>query len=277
MKAKRTLFQSIKKDLKKGVRRFYWYTYTKIKYHYLSLAFRIKKKKITTHSIGLLCPTRERSKKFSRMLESLNNTCFDKKRIDLLILLDNDEPEKDSYHQIIRRNNFKDINIKIFTNKFKTNAERFNFLASNSTSNLFMPINDDITFVTKSWDKMIDLEFSKIGNDPYCLWINNNQKYKYLHCDFPIVNFNWYKRLGYIGSNIFNFWYLDTWICDLSFYSKKFLVSPKIEVYQHSANTFEKEVDNTYLKNIKDGIPEKDYQIWLDSVEKRKRDSKLLL
>ena len=127
------------------------------------------------------------------MLESLNNTCFDKKRIDLLILLDNDEPEKDSYHQIIRRNNFKDINIKIFTNKFKTNAERFNFLASNSTSNLFMPINDDITFVTKSWDKMIDLEFSKIGNDPYCLWINNNQKYKYLHCDFPIVNFNWFK------------------------------------------------------------------------------------
>ena len=70
---------------------------------------------------------------------------------------------------------------------------------------------------------------------------------------------------------------LQSLFFDLSFYSKKFLVSPKIEVYQHSANTFEKEVDNTYLKNIKDGIPEKDYQIWLDSVEKRKRDSKLLL
>ena len=277
IKSKRKFYQSVKKDLIKGFRRFYWYSYTKIKYYFISLIFKIKNKKIIRHNIALLCPTRERSKKFLRMIDSLNKTCYDKQRIELLILIDDDEPEKVKYQQIINENIFKDINIKIFINKFTTNAERHNFLASNSSSNLFMPVNDDMSFVTKFWDRMIDLEFSKIGDQPYCLWINNNQKYKYLHCDFPIVNLSWYKKLGYIGSSIFNFWYLDTWICDLSLKSKKFLVSPKIEVFQYSANTFEKEVDNTHLKNIKDGVPEKDYQIWIDSEDKRKKDSKLLI
>jgi len=63
----------------------------------------------------------------------------------------------------------------------------------------------------------------------------------------------------------------------LSFKSKKFLVSNKIEVNQLSADTHQNEVDNTFLKNKKDGIPEKDFLIWNDTEENRKKDASKLI
>ncbi len=46
MKEKRTLLQSIKKDFLKGLRRIYWYTFTKINYCYLTTLFNLKKKRL---------------------------------------------------------------------------------------------------------------------------------------------------------------------------------------------------------------------------------------
>ena len=112
---------------------------------------------------------------------------------------------------------------------------------------------------------------------PYCLWIDSGKKYIYLHCDFPIINRSWYERLGYIGSEFFNFWYLDTWICDLCFKSKKFIVTKNIKVDQLSADTIQNEVDNTFLRNMKDGKPEKDFKIWNETKNNRFLDSKKLL
>ena len=90
-------------------------------------------------------------------------------------------------------------------------------------------------------------------------------------------NKEWYKKLGYIGSEFFNFWYLDTWICDLCHRSKKFLISKKIKLYQYSAHTIKEEVDNTHLKNIKNDIPLKDKIIWNETVGQRIKDARLLV
>ena len=275
MNKKRNIIQSINKDILKGFKRLYWYTYTASKYNYLSFKFKIIKKKKNNYKISPLCPTRERSLKFKRLLESLITKCFDLSRIELLILLDEDDKEIDEYNKIIKDSDFK---ISKFIKNLKTHAERNNYLASKSTGQILFPINDDMIFISNKWDLSIDEEFSKVSDSvPYCLWIDSGKKYRYLHCDFPIINKLWYEKLGYVGSEHFNFWYLDTWICDLSFRSKKFIVSNKIEVSQLSANTYENEVDNTYLKNIKDNIPNKDYQIWENTLNDRIIDAKKLV
>ena len=275
MNKKRNIIQSINKDILKGFKRLYWYTYTAYKYNYLSFKFKINNKKKNNYKISLLCPTRERSLKFKRLLESLITKCFDLSRIELLILLDEDDKEIDEYNKIIKDSDFK---ISKFIKNLKTHAERNNYLASKSTGQILFPINDDMIFISNKWDLSIDEEFSKVSDSvPYCLWIDSGKKYRYLHCDFPIINKLWYEKLGYVGSEHFNFWYLDTWICDLSFRSKKFIVSNKIEVSQLSANTYENEVDNTYLKNIKDNIPNKDYQIWKNTLNDRIIDAKKLV
>ena len=225
----------------------------------------------------MLLPSRERSNKFKRMLNSLQSKCLNIDRVEILLLLDEDDKQIVNYKSLIE-NNFKNLNIKLVIKNLKTHALRNNYLASLSSGDILFPANDDMIFISNDWDHNIDKEFSKIDmNKPYCLWINSGKKYNYLHCDFPILNRAWYKSLGYIGSEFFNFWYLDTWICDLSFKSKKFLVSNKITVEQLSADTHENEVDNTFLKNKKDGIPEKDFLIWNDTENNRKIDANKLI
>jgi hypothetical protein len=277
MKKKRSIYKSLKKDFLKGIKRIYWFNYILIKYYFLTIKFYLFKKKINKFKISILLPTRERSKKFDRMLKSLISTCSDQSRIEILLLIDENDNEIETYKEIIKKDIFNKINFKLFIKNLETHAIRNNFLAKASIGEVIFPINDDMIFITNNWDNIIDIEFSKINNDyPYCLWIRSNIKYRYLHCDYPIINKSWYKRLGYVGSENFNFWYLDTWICDLSFRSGKFIASPHIKVDQLSANRIEEEIDETYLRNINSDKGNKDINIWNSTKEERVKDAKLL-
>ena len=46
MKKKRSIYESLNKDFKKGIKRFFWFSYTTIKYSILSLMFYLYKKKL---------------------------------------------------------------------------------------------------------------------------------------------------------------------------------------------------------------------------------------
>ena len=276
-KKKRNIFQSIKKDILKGFKRMYFFLYTFLKYHLFSITAFILKKKIQTFKISLLLPTRERSKKFERLLLSLIKTCQYQNRVEILLLLDEDDKEIDRYKEIIKKEIFRSLNFIFIIKNLKSHAIRNNHLAELSTGNIIFPINDDMIFVSKRWDYFIDREFSKIDMDrPFCIWIKSNIKYSYLHCDYPIINKSWHKRLGYVGSENFNFWYLDTWICDLSMRSGRYLITPNIKVDQLSANKFKNEIDETHLRNINSDKEEKDYNIWQKTKGERIKHAKLL-
>ena len=62
-KNSRTRLESIKKDILKGFKRIYWFSYTFIKYYFFTIKFRLFNKKINKFKISILLPTRERSKK----------------------------------------------------------------------------------------------------------------------------------------------------------------------------------------------------------------------
>ena len=276
-KKKRNIFQSIKKDILKGFKRMYFFSYTFLKYHLFSITAFILKKKIQTFKISLLLPTRERSKKFERLLLSLIKTCQYQNRVEILLLLDEDDKEIDRYKEIIKKEIFRSLNFIFIIKNLKSHAIRNNHLAELSTGNIIFPINDDMIFVSKRWDYFIDREFSKIDMDrPFCIWIKSNIKYSYLHCDYPIINKSWHKRLGYVGSENFNFWYLDTWICDLSMRSGRYLITPNIKVDQLSANKFKNEIDETHLRNINYDKEEKDYNSWQKTRGERIKHAKLL-
>ena len=276
-KKNRSIFQSIVKDLNKGYKRIYWFIYTFIKYNYLTFKFKFFNNIINNNKISLLLPSRERSRKFKRMLISLKSKCLNINRVEILLLLDEDDKEITNYRKLIE-NDFKNLNIKLIIKNLKTHALRNNYLASISNGDVLFPVNDDMIFISNHWDHNIDIEFSK--NDkakPFCLWIKSNVKYSYLHCDYPIINREWYNRLGYVGSENFNFWYLDTWICALSMLSGKYIVTPHITVDQLSANRINKEIDETHLRNINTDKADKDLKIWNKTIDERIIHSKLLL
>lgn len=277
IKTKRNFLQSINKDFFKGLKRLYFFSYTTIKYYYITIRAYFLKKDKKKFKISFLLPTRERSKKFERLLISLIKTCQYKDRIEISLLLDEDDKEILKYRNIIERDTFKSLKFFIYIRNLKSHAIRNNYLAKMSTGNIIFPINDDMIFISDNWDSEIDNEFSKINmQNPFCVWIKSNIKYRYLHCDYPIVNRAWYNKLGYIGSENFNFWYLDTWICDLSIRSGLYLTSPHIEVDQLSANRMDIEVDETHLRNINSDKGEKDFRIWSLTKNERIKHAKLL-
>ena len=67
---KKNIYKSINKEIFKGFSRLYWFTYTKIKYFIITHLNKYKQKKFT---ISLLLPTRQRSKKFLRLVNSIND------------------------------------------------------------------------------------------------------------------------------------------------------------------------------------------------------------
>ncbi len=276
-KKKRNILQSIRKDIFKGIKRIYFYLYTTIKYYFISTKAYLLKKDKQKFKISLLLPTRERAKKFERLLTSLITTCWDKNRIEILLLLDEDDKETLEYKNIIKKNEFRSLNFSLIIKNLNTHAIRNNYLANLSTGDIIFPINDDMIFISNKWDNQIDNEFSKINmQNPFCVWIKSNIKYRYLHCDYPIVNKSWFKKLGYIGSENFNFWYLDTWICDLSIRSGLYLTTPHIIVDQLSANRMKGEVDETHLRNINSDKEEKDNKIWNQTKKERIKHAKKL-
>ena len=54
-----------------------------------------------------MLPSRERSKKFKRMLDSIISTCGNISRIELLILLDTDDKEKILYEKFYQIKNIQ--------------------------------------------------------------------------------------------------------------------------------------------------------------------------
>ncbi len=273
-KIKKTIIGSIIKEIRNFFKKNYWNIKFNVNYKIKSLQ---NYKNIFENKISILVPSRGRSKKLGRFLETLTLNTAKLKRIELLILLDNDEIEIENYLKLVDNYN-KNINIKIFQINLKTHAERNNYLAKKSNGSVIFPANDDLVIETINWDNLVDKEFSKVGiNEPLCLWVDSGNKYPYLHCHFPIINKEWYKRLGYVGSELFNFWYLDTWICDLAKKSNKMLYAKRIKFKEFNAQSNLSEFDETYMKNISDNKMEKDLDIWNNSMKIRIEESKKLL
>jgi len=273
-KIKKNIFKSAVKEIKTFSKKVYWKSFFYFSYYYKTIIFFVLKKVIIENKISILIPTRERCVKFERFIKSILENTLKKNRCEVLVLIDLDDPEKDKYLGLIKSYNKCGIDIKIYHNSLNTHAKRNNFLAQKSVGEILFPANDDMIFVTKNWDHLLDIEFSKNKNKkPFCVWVNSGNKYPYLFCHYPIVNKIWYEQLGYIGCELFNFWYLDTWICDLAKRSNLFIYSKNIKFKEYNAQAYKDEFDKTYLRNISDNKMEKDIEIWENSKELRIKEA----
>ena len=272
MKKKINLTLRVKKEITKLYLRIY-YTFETF---FLRLYYFKFKKKINNNKsiISLLCPTKNRHLKFKRFTDSLINKTNDINRIELLICFDSYEKEIEKYESEILRLIKKGVIVKKFFKDLGSHALRNNYLAEQCSGDIIFPINDDLIFITSNWDKIIDEEFSRnLKSNPLCVWINCDRKYKKLdYSAFPVVNYAWYKRLGYIVPEVFRFWYLDWWICEVSRISKKYFLS-NVYIHQFHAETYKSEIDETYKQNATNENLEHDYNMWLKTKNNRIQDS----
>ena len=272
MKKKLNFLNRFNKELVKGFLRLYFFL--EVKYLRFFLFQNKNKKYLKVNKISLLCPTKNRSKKFARLTESLLSKTDQFYRIELLICFDLIEDEINSYEEVFSTLSNKGVDVVKFFENYKTHASRNNFLANKCTGDIIFPINDDMIFTTKKWDRIIDNEFST--NDPLeplCVWVNCDRKYKNLDFSaFPVINVAWHNSLNYIVPEYFKFWYLDWWICEVSRLSYRYFLS-SISIHQFHADTFADEIDNTHrLNSTRDNLNH-DFNMWLKTKKNRIKDS----
>lgn len=269
-KDKKKLIQRISKEIINSFNKIYWFNITKIIYFYRTYLSKKYKRK---NFISLLCISRERAAKLELLLISIKEKTKFKNNIELLILIDNDEPMKKEYIELIKEYK-KYFNIELYIRDFQKNTERVNFLVSQSKGNILFNTNDDMQIVTNNWDDKLNKEANKFSNDEgFCIWpyVDIN-KYKYLHCDFPIISRKWYEDLGYYLYPEFNHFYGDKWNCDLSKINKNFLVTNKIKISNIKREQMIKENDKTFFRT--QSTHSKDEQIYLINKKKLFIESK---
>lgn len=280
MKNKNNILQKFLNELTKGYKRIFWFSYTFINFYLLKLNKRFSNKKAKTFSnsnnptIAILTPSKQRPNKLKRMIESLLSNTHNISRIHVLILLDNDEKDIDQYKLYVNDIK-KKLNISLYQKKEKNHNSRNNYLASKIDADFYFPMNDDVIFIEKYWDKYIDEIQSILPEKPYSIWVKSEEKYDYLHCDFPIVNRLWYKRLNYIG-NLYLNGFIDKWICELGHLTKQFIITRK-KMLRHlnvgdSKSTEEK--DQTFFDISK--FHEGDKILWKETKNIRIEDAKKL-
>ena len=247
LKKKNNIFLRIIKELNNFSNKLYWKFYCDLKY-LLHVFF--KKKNIIKRNISILCITRERTIGFERLLKNIIKKTEDISRIEFLFLIDYDDKFKKKYRKLLIKYK-KYFTVKIYINKIiKLNSERINFLAKKSKGDILFSVSDDMIIDTKHWDSLIDLESNKFkDNSPYCLWPSvDANKYKFLHCAFPIISKKWFDILKYHSYPKFYHFYADTWICELSRLSGKFLLLKKFFIKTFHPEINKKYADKTYFR-----------------------------
>jgi hypothetical protein len=201
-------------------------------------------------NISFLCITRERTSGLERLIKNIIKKTKDTSRIEFLCLIDYDDKLKKKYINLLKKYK-KHFTIKIYINRIvKFNSERINFLAEKSKGDILFSVSDDMIIETKHWDSLIDLESSKFRvNSPYCLWPSvDANKYKFLHCAFPIISKKWFDILKYHSYPKFYHFYTDTWICELSRLSGNFFLLKKFLIKTFHPETNNKFADKTYFR-----------------------------
>ena len=274
MKNKKKILNRILFEIKKGIKRIYWLNFHFFKQRQLNKKIYNKRK----FSIAIILPTKKRSKKFKRMLDSFLKYTLYPERLNFYILFDKDDNEHSDYEKIILQKDYSVFKFNTYQIDFDTNPKRVNFLARKTNEEILFSFNDDAVILSNNWDDILDDEFSKIDyKKPYCIWPECGMKYSYLHTDFPIINSQWFQKLGYLAKELFIHWYVDKWICELCFITKKFHLCRKINIHQFSAHSDNNELDETHLNNLANDRPRKDYDMWHKSTKILKKDANQLL
>ncbi|WP_440909540.1 hypothetical protein [Candidatus Pelagibacter sp.] len=250
IKEKKTILQSIKKEVNIFFKKIYWKNITNLIYFYRSFKFKKEKR---VNLISLVCISKNRSKRLNKAIKHLYKNTKNIDFIELRIFIDEDDKEIFMYKKIIKDFS-KKMKIYLEIGNIEKNTAKMNYLCKKSKGNLIWGFNDDM-YLNKDWDEEINKESNKFHKDEsYCIWANEDGlKYSYLHCNAPIISKKWYETLGYYLCEEFYHYYADNWLCDISRGTYKFIITKK-KIWKHdnvdsNLNLFDETYSNLKKKS----------------------------
>lgn len=170
------------------------------------------------------CPSRGRPELLKKMIESFIKTRSEE--TDLAIYLDGDDPKLSQYDLIAEKNIYLTIGER------KNVAQIHNHLVfSNPDYDYYMPINDDITFQTKGWDKiLVEAIERKGGGWGVAFPDDTTENWKHNLPTFGMMSANVVHTIGHFYPLELKMFYGDNFLLDIGramgrlFYCEKVVV-----------------------------------------------------
>ena len=163
--------------------------------------------------IGIIVPSRARPEGLEKHINSYIKNANNPENIYFYSYLDEDESFMDKYKQINDKVSNLSITIGI-KNNFSKGVNLVAMKAYKEKCDLIIFGNDDIVCQTNKWDMFLINNFHSLPKHKIgCFLLKSNSKCKWA---FPAVTSNWIKHVGHFSPGIFNFFFHDTWIFDIS-------------------------------------------------------------
>lgn len=205
--------------------------------------------------ISILTPTRNRPNNCERFIKSIYSTCSERKNIELLFYIDNDDPALETYRSLHThcQEEYKDFaTVKFVVGEPISVSKSWNEIAELSTGDVMIMGNDDLIYRTDGWDNILEKELEKFRNgefedDIFVAWFDDKINWD-RHCAFPIVSRTWYDLLGKFTPGVFNFGYNDTWIFEVGKMLGRLHFIPSV-VVEHLHFSKGAPMDDTYARN----------------------------
>lgn len=187
--------------------------------------------------ISILLPTRKRSQRLEKLVESLRAvSCVTP---EIVVYIDEDDSESIT--------KAAELNIKSVIGPKLVFSDYWNKCYEKSTGDILMMAADDLIFRTPNWDVMVEEEFSK-SEDKIILVCGNDLSGMNIPTH-PILHRRWAEAVGYFSPPYFTHGACDIWLDDVAkFLGRKRFVNFIAEHMHPSVN--KSELDQTYKDQI---------------------------
>jgi hypothetical protein len=194
-----------------------------------------------------ICPSRGRPKILKAMVKSFNKTSHIS---DLVIYLDEDDPELENYETIIEH--------EVLIGKRKTTTEIYNqALKDYPDYDFYHLINDDVIYRTEAWDIAFRLKLIQ-KNGGICY--GNDCLSDGVLPAFPCIDSRLARALGWLQLPALNHLYGDNVWKHIGHSLNKLFYMPEIIIEHCTWMNKKAEMDDTYKRTNNAEMYKKDYE-----------------
>ena len=200
---------------------------------------------MTTHTIGILCPTRKRVKQLSRYIESILENADKPERCTFHFLVDNDDFETIDYLDSLIEKNYR-LKYQAHPHGSVALSDMWNKIYEKCDDEIVMISGDDAIMRSSHWDSIIDSVFSQVP-DKICLVYGKDGIHDQKFAAQFFLHRQWIETAGYIFPKYYTADWADTWVFEVSKILQRALFVPDIFLEHMHWSVGKSEVDETVV------------------------------
>lgn len=227
--------------------------------------------------ISLLMPSRGRPDGYRRVAETCFATATYPRQVELLVYLDDDDPQIDDYREWKRtkKDNWRGTpgTIGLMEGPRILLSEAWNRLAEVANGEIFMHCGDDLTFNTPGWDVEVRRVFDELPDKIAFAFADD------LSTNFPdlgthgFLHRRWVDAVGYFLPPLFSCDWNDVWLTEVAKMVKRVRPLPEVVIEHHHYSFGKAERDQTHAEREERGARDDVVNLYKRTQRERESDA----